>query len=150
EGTGESQTTAAPGEYLFCFWNAENFFDDQDDKRDDVDKVYDEWFAKNPDVFKLKLDHLTRVLMDLTDKRGPDTLALAECEAKERPVELLRDALNSKLKDKSLLYTAFAIKDPKGGRDIATAVLTRLKIVGDKTQILKPKSRILEVHLQAG
>src|SRR5687767_15075049 len=36
-----------PGEYLFCFWNVENLFDDRDDRRRSQDEPYDNWFAQD-------------------------------------------------------------------------------------------------------
>jgi hypothetical protein len=45
------QTTAArggAGNYLFCFWNVENLFDDQDDDRKSRgDTEFDNWFARD-------------------------------------------------------------------------------------------------------
>src|SRR5215831_245804 len=55
-----STAATASGEYLFCFWNLENFFDDKlDGWTDKPDKEYDEWFAENPKVLREKLDHLS-------------------------------------------------------------------------------------------
>src|SRR5207248_11010297 len=61
------------GDYLFCFWNVENFFDDRLDHRTGPgDKEYDGWVANNPDILKLKLDKLSEALLKLNDGRGPD------------------------------------------------------------------------------
>src|SRR5690348_2961361 len=66
--TPEEETTATVADsqgYLFCFWNAENFFDDQEDRRPtQPDKDYDAWFAADgAKVFKQKLKNLTEVLL---------------------------------------------------------------------------------------
>src|SRR5438045_3108226 len=54
----------APGDYLFCFWNCENFFDDKvDGWKTHPDHEYDTWFAADGGkAFRLKLEHLTEVL----------------------------------------------------------------------------------------
>jgi len=146
------EETAPPGgagDYLFCFWNVENLFDDHDDHRRDPDKAYDEWFAEDEAARKLKYDHLAAVLAGLNNGRGPDIMAFAELETTERPLELLRDALNARLADKALHYTHFAWKDPHGGRTICTGVLTRLKLDADRTHLHGRRLRILEVHVEA-
>jgi endonuclease/exonuclease/phosphatase family metal-dependent hydrolase len=141
---------AQPGqgkEYLFCFWNTENFFDDvRNGERRKVDKEFDTWFAENPAVFRQKLDNLTKVLAGLNDGRGPDILALAEVET-ERSAELLRDALNAKIGAKAPPYKAVLYRNPHGGRDIATALITRLPVAAGKTQLLGKRLRILEGHI---
>jgi endonuclease/exonuclease/phosphatase family metal-dependent hydrolase len=140
------QATAA-GEYLFCFWNVENFFDDKlDGWSDKPDKDYDAWFAQHPDVLRTKLDHLSSVLIELNSGRGPDILAIAECES-QRAADLLRDALNARLPNESDHYSHVLFKDPKGGRHIATAIITRLHVHGNRTQLLGHRQRILEGHI---
>jgi endonuclease/exonuclease/phosphatase family metal-dependent hydrolase len=135
------------GEYLFCFWNAENFFDDKlDGFRDKPDKDYDAWFAENPDVLRTKLDHLSSALIELNGGRGPDILAIAECES-QRAAELLRDSLNARLSSEADHYAHVLFKDPKGGRHIATAIITRLPVHGNRTQLLGHRQRILEGHI---
>src|SRR5579871_4313536 len=53
EGNREAAPEAAearPNGYLFCFWNAENLFDDHEDNRaNKADKEFDQWFANNPE-----------------------------------------------------------------------------------------------------
>ncbi|HMF13998.1 MAG TPA: hypothetical protein VKE94_16890, partial [Gemmataceae bacterium] len=63
----DSATAAtATGEYLFCFWNVENLFDDRiDGWSDKPDKELDYWFAENPKILREKLDHLSRALVAL-------------------------------------------------------------------------------------
>jgi endonuclease/exonuclease/phosphatase family metal-dependent hydrolase len=145
-----TETDAAPHsghDYLFCFWNTENFFDDQlDSNHREPDKAFDAWFAENPDVLKEKLDHLTEVLAEMNGGAGPDILAIAEAES-ERSVELLRDSLNKAIKKSAAPYKHIAWKDPKGGRAIGTAVLTRLPLVADRTQLHGRRLRILEAHI---
>lgn len=136
------------GEYLFCFWNVENLFDDQVDHRpNEADKKYDVWFAEDRGALKLKLAHLTDALLQMNDGRGPDIVALAEVE-NERAAELLAGTLNARLSDKSLHYSTILFKDPSGGRHIATTILTRLPVKGDRTRLLGRRLRILEGHLQ--
>src|SRR5436305_718822 len=56
---------AGPGEYLFCTWNVENLFDDQNDKRNQVDEEYDNWFAENASDRELKYKHLAEALVKM-------------------------------------------------------------------------------------
>jgi endonuclease/exonuclease/phosphatase family metal-dependent hydrolase len=146
--TSSNSDRTAPGEYLFCFWNLENFFDDKlDGWNDRPDKEYDAWFAENPKVLREKLDHLSEALIELNGERGPDILAVAECES-ERAAELLRDALNSRMSHEADHYRHILFKDPKGGRHIATAIITRLPVKGDRTKLLGRRQRILEGHIE--
>jgi endonuclease/exonuclease/phosphatase family metal-dependent hydrolase len=136
-----------PHDYLFCFWNTENLFDDRADSRPrEPDKSFDLWFANNPAVLREKLDHLTEVLAAMNDGAGPDILAIAEAES-ERSAELLMESLNKAIR-KGSPYRHVAYKNPKGGRDIATAVITRLPVIGDRTQLHGKRQRILEVHIK--
>ncbi len=146
--SGEA-TTAPGGDYLFCFWNTENFFDDEvNGWKTEPDKDFDQWFANTPAVLKEKLDHLSGALIKMNGGKGPDILALAEVES-ERAAELLRGALNDKLRDPALHYKNVLFKDPHGGRHIATAILTRLEVRKDKTQLHGKRMRILEGHVVA-
>src|SRR5262249_6358869 len=141
-------TTAGPGDYLFCFWNVENFFDDNEDKyQREPDKDFDVWFARHGDMLDLKLKHLSETLIELNGGRGPDILAIAECKS-ERAAELLRDALNERLEDKSQHYRYVLYKDPHGGRHIATAIITRLPAISDRTRLLGNRQRILRGHIE--
>jgi endonuclease/exonuclease/phosphatase family metal-dependent hydrolase len=144
-------TAAAPEnaarEYLFCFWNVENLFDDQYDHRQSkVDQEFDRWFAEDPAVRKLKYAHLSEALTRLNDGRGPDILAVAEVES-TRAAELLRQALNERLTDPALHYQHVLMKDLSAGRHIAPAILTRLPVRGDKTRLHGHAQRILEGHV---
>jgi endonuclease/exonuclease/phosphatase family metal-dependent hydrolase len=144
-----TESEAAPSrahEYMFCFWNTENFFDDHlDAYHREPDKTFDAWFANNPEVLKEKLDHLTEVLAEMNGGAGPDILAIAEAES-ERAADLLRESLNKAIK-KGTPYKTVVYKDPKGGRSIATAVITRLHVVVDRTELHGRRLRILETHL---
>jgi endonuclease/exonuclease/phosphatase family metal-dependent hydrolase len=136
-----------PARYLFCFWNVENFFDDKlDHRKGPGDREYDPWFANNPDILQLKLKKLSEPLIALNGGKGPDILAIVEVES-VRAAELLRDALNARLADPALHYKNVVMKEVSGGRHIAPAVLTRLRVVGDRTHLLGNRQRILEVHL---
>jgi endonuclease/exonuclease/phosphatase family metal-dependent hydrolase len=133
--------------YLFCFWNMENFFDDKNDGRKGPgDKEYDGWMAKHPDILKLKLTKLTEALLKLNGGRGPDILAMAEVES-VRAGELLQTALNEKLPDPSWHYTNLLMKEVSSGRHIATAILTRLPVVKNKTRLQGKRQRILQGHI---
>jgi len=132
--------------YLFCFWNAENLFDDRDDQRSGADADFDAWFAKNKADRELKYAHLSEALLALNAGKGPDIIALVEVESL-RAAELLRDELNRRLKDESLHYTHVLMKELHAGRHIAPAVLTRLPVVANRTQLLGNRQRILEGHV---
>jgi hypothetical protein len=132
-----------PGEYLFCFWNVENLFDDREDRRPPKDRPYDEWFAHDAAARTLKLRHLSEALLRLNGGRGPDILACAEVES-VRAAELLRDALNAGLADPDLHYRTVLMKDLNAGRHIATAIITRLPVRAADTRLLGSKLRILE------
>jgi endonuclease/exonuclease/phosphatase family metal-dependent hydrolase len=134
--------------YLFCFWNVENYFDDEvNDHRNEADKKFDAWFAENPPVLKHKLANLSKALIAMNDGKGPDIIALAEVES-HRAAEMLMDALNSRLKDPELHYQHVLMKEPKNfGRSIATVIITRLPVVGDKTRLHGNRQRILEGHV---
>ena len=149
--TPEEETNAALADgkgYLFCFWNVENFFDDVEDRRPtEPDKEYDAWFAAdNGKVFQQKLKNLTETLLKMNDGHGPDILAMAEVEDL-RAAEKLRDSLNARIREPQLRYKNLAFKDPNGGRHIATAVLTRLDLVANKTTLHGRRQRILEAHI---
>ena len=142
-------TRPAPpqGDYLFCFWNLENFFDDHVDHRPSkVDQVYDRWFGENPEVFKQKVANVSKVLAALNEGRGPDILAVAEVEDR-RAAELLRDALNARLPQGVPPYQHVLMEEVSAGRHIATAILTRLPVEADRTRLLGRRQRILEGHL---
>jgi endonuclease/exonuclease/phosphatase family metal-dependent hydrolase len=136
---------ASPEDYLFCFWNVENLFDDQNDGRtsNEADKEYDGWFARDGHALRLKLDHLSSALVDLNEGRGPDILAVAEVEG-PRAAELLQQALNSRLADPALHYSHVLMKDLAAGRHIAPAIITRLPVKKDRTRLHGSHLRILE------
>ena len=132
------------GSYLLCFWNVENLFDDQDDgRRTRGDKEYDNWFATDKTVLEAKLKRLCDVLTGLNGGRGPDILAVAEVES-ERAAKLLAEALNRRLRKPELAYTNILYKQPAGGRHIATALITRLPVVKDRTELWDKRRRILK------
>jgi endonuclease/exonuclease/phosphatase family metal-dependent hydrolase len=134
-------------EFLFCFWNVENFFDDRRDGRTGPgDKEYDGWFADHPEILQLKLSKLTEALLKMNGGRGPDILALAEVES-VRAAELLQQALNKKLADPALHYQAPLMKEISLGRHIAPAILTRLPVTRDRTRNFGNKLRIIEGHI---
>jgi endonuclease/exonuclease/phosphatase family metal-dependent hydrolase len=132
--------------YLLCFWNVENFFDDQNDHRTGPDEQYDAWFAEEKQDLDLKIKHLTEALLEMNGGRGPDIIALAEVET-ERAAQLLMDSLNHSLKEPDLQYRHLLFKEIKAGRHIATAIITRVDVAGNKTQLLDHQRRILEGHL---
>lgn len=140
--------TAAGDGYLFCFWNVENLFDDQDDKRGQADEEYDNWFSRDKDALQLKLDRLTEAILKLNDGKGPEILGICEVEG-NRAADLLRQALNKKLADEALHYRNLLMKEVTAGRHIAPAIITRLPVKGNRTQLLGRQMRILEGHLDA-
>jgi endonuclease/exonuclease/phosphatase family metal-dependent hydrolase len=145
---GPGSNTAGPGEYLFCLWNVENLFDDKDGEYShEPDKGYDTWYFKNPEILREKLDHLSTALVAMNGGRGPDILAAVEVES-PRAAELLKDAMNERLKDKpDLQYTTVLMKEVRVGRHIAPAVITRLPVAADRTQQWEKIRRILETHI---
>lgn len=142
--------TTGEGEYLFCFWNVENLFDDRDGGYShEPDKSYDAWFSKNPAVLREKLDNLSSALMAMNGGRGPDILAAVEVE-NERAAELLKDAMNKRIEDKpDLQYTTVLMQEVKVGRNIAPVVIARIPAIADRTRSLDRRRRILETHLIA-
>ncbi|CAN5598763.1 endonuclease/exonuclease/phosphatase family protein [soil metagenome] len=143
-------TPAAPvaGEQdiFFCFWNVENLFDDKDDLRNSTDEPFDNAFAHNDDLRKLKLDHLATILSKMNGGKGPDVIALVEVET-VRAGELLRDALNEKLDEKTPKYKSIAMKNLDAGRHISPCVISRLPLAQTTTKLHGYKLRILETHL---
>jgi endonuclease/exonuclease/phosphatase family metal-dependent hydrolase len=146
EDSADSVQPAHPGEYLFCHWNVENFFDDKFDKRHNkADQEFDEWFANDKQALSLKLAKLTEALLKMNDGHGPDILAICEVES-TRAAELLMDALNKKL-DSRWHYMHVLMKEVNGGRHIGPAIITRLPVQKEKTRLLGRMLRILEGHL---
>lgn len=144
--TESASTQESADGYLFCFWNVENLFDDREDGRTGADREYDLWFARDPAALQLKFDHLSDALIGLNGGKGPDILALAEVES-VRAAELLRDALNKRLADETLHYQHLLMKEVNGGRHIAPAILTRLPVKANRTQLHGHQQRILEGHI---
>ena len=141
------------GDYLFCFWNVENLFDDKvDPGRRTVDKTYDDGFGEDAALRELKYNQIASAVLRLNGGRGPDVLAFAEVES-VRAADLLRGVLNAKLRaagqDAKLQYTQVAMKNigNGAGRHIGTGVLTRLPVAHARTRLLEHNLRILEVHL---
>jgi endonuclease/exonuclease/phosphatase family metal-dependent hydrolase len=140
---------SGPGEYLFCFWNVENLFDDRDDRRGDIDEEYDNWFAENAADREAKYAHLAEALLKMNGGRGPDVIATVEVE-NVRAAELLRDALNARLSDPALHYRHVLMKEVAVGRHIAPAIITRLDVVADRTrQFGGSRFRIVAGHVRA-
>jgi endonuclease/exonuclease/phosphatase family metal-dependent hydrolase len=136
-------TSGQADDYLFCFWNVENLFDDREDGRSGPDRQYDAWFARDAAARRLKYEHLSEALVRLNHGRGPDVIACAEVES-VRAAELLRDALNDHLPDKTLHYRNVLMKEVSGGRHIAPAIITRLPVNPEKTRLVDHEIRILE------
>ncbi len=134
-------------DFLFCFWNVENLFDDQNDGRSgEGDAEFDPWMANNPNLLNFRLSKLTEAILSLNQGKGPDILALCEVES-VRAGELLKSALNQRLGDPKLHYQPVLMKEVSAGRHIAPCVLTRLPAVRDRTELLDRRNRILKTHL---
>src|SRR5262249_40585033 len=135
---------------LFCFWNVENLFDDRPNpKLTGVDREYDKWFAEDKEALGQKLNKVCQVLLEMNGGKGPDVIALAEVES-YHAADLLRQGLNKqRLKNRAPTYDAVVYKDPAGGRSIATALITRLKVRGDRTRLLGKRQRVLKAHVEA-
>ncbi len=136
----------SPDGYLFCFWNVENLFDDREDHRAGADREYDRWFAEDAEIRQLKYRHLSEALVRLNGGKGPDILAVVEVEG-PRAAEMLRDALNERLTDENLKYQHVLMKELSAGRHMAPAIITRLPVRGNKTQLHGRQLRILEGHI---
>jgi endonuclease/exonuclease/phosphatase family metal-dependent hydrolase len=148
-GTVGPAANAAGGasDYLFCFWNVENLFDDREEEHPNAaDREYDHWFATHPEILKLKLSQLSHALIGLNDGKGPDIIALAEVES-VRAADLLRQVLNERLRDQALHYEHLLMKEAGGGRHISTAIISRLPVRKDKTRLHGRRLRILEGHI---
>jgi endonuclease/exonuclease/phosphatase family metal-dependent hydrolase len=147
-GRAARPPTAVPseraGDYLFCHWNVENFYDDDDDPR--IHDPDEDWFGRNPDVVREKVTLLAEALLRQGGGRGPDILAMVEVESR-RSVELLRDALNDRLSP-GLQYRTIIQRDNHTGRHFAPAILTRLPARDDLTRSFGAR-RMLEAHLEA-
>ncbi len=150
--TGKPTTTVTTGEneFLFCFWNVENLFDDKDDKRREVDEEYDNPFAENKELRELKYSHIASALVGMNGGKGPDVIACAEVES-VRAADLLKDALNARLKetkqDDKCQYSQVVMQPIDGGRHIATCVISRVNVDVRSVKLLKKPLRILETHL---
>jgi len=143
----EREPSPPAGRYLFCFWNAENLFDDHlDYRQNEADKPYDEWFAEDGEARALKYRHLSEALLKMNQGRGPDILALAEVESR-RAAELLQRELNSRLQDENLHYKEPIFEEVNSGRHIAPAVLLRKEFTASRSHLLNKKLRALETHL---
>jgi hypothetical protein len=134
---------AGAGGYLFCTWNVENLFDDEDDPSN-ADEVED-WFGRNPLAVREKVGLLAQALRAQNGGLGPDILVVVEVENR-RAAELLRAALNDGLPP-DRRYAALVHRDNRTGRRIEPAVLTRLPVRDDLTRAFPPQ-RILEAHIE--
>lgn len=139
----------APATFLFCSWNVENLFDDQDDPKSD--DSYEDWYANDPQAFLAKADHLAEGLLKMNGGVGPDIACLVEVES-ERALAVLQEAVNAKLEAAGYgdrKYTAVLFKGDNMGRRFAPAILTRLAVRADRTRKLgkRVNGRILEGHL---
>jgi endonuclease/exonuclease/phosphatase family metal-dependent hydrolase len=122
----------------------ENLFDDKDDNRKTKgDAEYDEYFANDKAARDQKLQNLCTVLLGMNEGAGPDILAIAELES-ERAADLLRLALNRRIKNEESHYRYLIYERGSGGRNIAPAIISRIPVDASRTQILDPKLRILQ------
>lgn len=138
-----------PATVLFCAWNVENFYDDQDDPK--IRDEWEDWFGTDPGAFELKVDRLAAGLLLMNDGAGPDVACLCEVES-ERCMTALKDALNEKLEaagkgDRKYEHVLF--KGDNMGRHFAPGILTRLGVTADRTRKLgkRGNGRIVEGHL---
>jgi endonuclease/exonuclease/phosphatase family metal-dependent hydrolase len=145
----DGTTPAGPGEYLLCFWNVENLFDDSDDgRKGQGDPQYDGWFGRDREALDKKLEHLCNVLIPLNGGRGPDILGACEVES-ERAAQLLADAMNKRLKEADH-YTNVLQRGNPAGRHISPVLITRLPVVRDRTRADPKRRRILRTVLRVG
>jgi endonuclease/exonuclease/phosphatase family metal-dependent hydrolase len=135
------------GTYLFCFWNVENLFDDVNDDRRSIDEEFDNPFAADAALRRVKYDRIADALLAMNGGRGPDVIAAVEVES-VRAAELLRETLNGKL-DPAWHYTQVAMRDLNAGRHIAPCLITRLNVDHAETRMHGRQLRILEAHVAA-
>ncbi len=145
------QEARKPGDFLFSFWNVENFYDDEDDPKNNDEM--ENWFGRNPDMFRLKVEHLAEVILSMNEGSGPDILALCEVES-ERSLEALRDEINKRLEAKNQgdrKYQHILFIPDHTGREFAPGIITRCSVIQDKTHKFakNPNGRNLEAHLTA-
>lgn len=145
-----STVTDGENEFLFCFWNVENLFDDKDDKRREVDEEFDNPFAEDAKLRELKYDRIASALLSMNGGKGPDVIACVEVES-VRAADLLKTTLNDKLKaakqDDKLQYKHVLMQNIDGGRHIAPCVISRVNVDVRNVKLLKKPLRILETHL---
>lgn len=135
-------TPTATGKYSFAFWNVENLFDDKVDQRNATDRPYDEGFANNIEIQRLKYQRIAEAVLALSGGRGPDILVCVEVES-IRAGEILRKELNARLPDDSH-YHWLAMKNLDAGRHIAPCVISRVPVQHARTQLHGRNLRILE------
>lgn len=148
--TNPAQQPIPEGTVLFCSWNVENFFDDQDDPQNEDSS--ENFFARHPELFRLKVNHLADALLNMNEGNGPDIMALVEVE-NESCLNHLRDELNARLEkagkaDKKYEHVLF--KPDLSGRRFAPGIVTRLDVDSDRTVRFarSPNTRTLEGHLK--
>lgn len=150
-GDGTPPVAAPPGpggagSYLFCFWNVENLFDDRDDKRNNIDDPYDDAFAHDDALRRLKYDHVSDALLRMNAGAGPDVIACVEVES-ARAADLLKESLNAKIADPARRYATVAMKELSAGRHIAPCVITRVGVAPGSTRLHGGNLRVLETRL---
>ena len=128
ESTLRQLAQAGGGEYSFA------------PSPDELNRIYDELGAR------LASDYLVRYSSVAgRGKRYRENAGVLidgmRAAAKRNPgmpaVELLRQALNAGLSDPALHYGNLVYKHSSGGRNIAPAILTRLGVEADRTQLLE-------------
>jgi endonuclease/exonuclease/phosphatase family metal-dependent hydrolase len=140
-----------PGTYLFCSWNVENFYDDEDNPKEHDEM--ENFFGTNQPMVNVKVKNLSDTILKMNNYVGPDIIALVEVES-ERAMTLLKDKLNETLEKVgkgNLKYENILFKEDRTGRGFAPAILTRLPVIRDKTRQLGSGAmkRILEGHIKA-
>ncbi len=135
---------AAEGGYLACVWNVENFYDDRDDP--DIHDEDEDWFGRNPELVRQKVDRLCEALLMQGKGRGPDLVAMVEVE-NLRAAEMIRAALNRRLPE-PLQYRYTFFRENRTGRHFAPAVVSRLPGAVDEGLQFQATLRILPVRLE--
>jgi endonuclease/exonuclease/phosphatase family metal-dependent hydrolase len=129
---------------VFCLWNMENLFDDRDDKLGPEDEKYDTWFVENPAERDAKYAKLADWLLTQNDGIGPDIIVGVEIESL-RAAEMLRDALNARLRAGAPRYEHVAMEEVAAGRHIAPCVVSRYPLSG--ARLPERVRRILDVRV---
>jgi predicted extracellular nuclease len=141
---------ARGGELYVAYWNVENLFDTEDDPKVEGDEEFTPTGAKQwtKERLEIKLQNLSRAIMDMNGRKGPDVLGLAEIENRFVLEELVK-VLKPVGRDYRIIH-----KDSPSGRGIDCALLydaKRMKEIAARFHFVKAGNTrdIVEAELEA-